>query len=154
MTYDLFMSIEGIAGESTDFRHPEWIELLLLEHEIQPASVAEGSPDRPLGEYEVLKLLDRSSPKLYEACCSKRLIPQITIELCRAGDDRQRLLEIRLEDAVVSSVKFVANASGEDARPTEYVRFRFDRIRWTYTQQANDGSVVGSLSSEWDQGLD
>lgn len=160
LSYDLFMSIEGIVGESTDIRHQEWIELLLLEHEIQQAktpdsgSASEGGPDHPLGDYEVLKLLDRSSTKLYEACCSKRLIPQIIIEVCRAGGDGLRLLEIRLEDAVVSSVKFVANVSGENARPAEYVRFRFGRIRWTYTQQANDGSVVGSLSSEWDQGLD
>src|ERR1700704_2368544 len=104
--FDLFMCIDGIAGESQDARHRDWIELRFLLHRIQgppstdSVAAVEGKPERPLGEYKVEKWIDRSSPKLYEACCSGRLIPEITIEICRAGADQVRFLEIKLEEVV------------------------------------------------------
>ena len=39
MAFDTFVKIEGIAGESTDDKHKDWIELLSFSHGMsQPVS--------------------------------------------------------------------------------------------------------------------
>jgi type VI secretion system secreted protein Hcp len=156
MAFDTFVKIEGIAGESTDDKHKDWIELLSFSHGMsQPvsgsASTAGGaSAERvDIQDFVITKILDKASPKLYEHCCSGKHVPSVVVEMCRAGGDKMKYMEIKMEDVLISSAS-PSGASGGDF-PSESISFNFGKIKWTYTQQKRaDGGGGGNVTGGWD----
>jgi type VI secretion system secreted protein Hcp len=161
MAFDAFMKLDGIPGESTDDKHKDWIEIASFGHEMkQPASAtasnAGGATAQRVNhaDFRVTKLLDRASPKLYEACCTGKHLKDVTIEVCRAGGDKVKYMEIKLEQVIVSGVRTASHTAGTSADedfPTEEIAFNYGKIKWTYTQQKrSDGSGGGNVSAGWD----
>jgi type VI secretion system secreted protein Hcp len=153
---DAFLKVDGIPGESTDDAHKEWIEVLSFNHGIHQPTVATASSAGGAAsercehqDFSIVKQIDKASPKLYEACCSGKHIKEILIELCRAGGDKLKYMEIKLEEVVVSNVS-PGGAKDSDV-PTEAVSFNYGKIKWTYTQQKRaDGSGGGNVPGGWD----
>ncbi|MDR2092592.1 MAG: type VI secretion system tube protein Hcp [Azoarcus sp.] len=154
MAFDAFLKIDGIPGESTDAGHQDWIEVLAYTHKIeQPASATVSSSGGATSErvnhgtFNIVHALDKATPKLAEACCTGRHIKDVTIELCRAGGDKVKYAEIRLEQVIVSAVEY----SGGGDFPTETVSFSYGKIRWDYIQQRRaDGTGAGHIAAGWD----
>jgi type VI secretion system secreted protein Hcp len=143
MAFDAFLKIDGIPGESTDDKHKDWIEITHFNHSIaQEASSTASSAGGAT-------LLDKASPKIYEACCTGKHIKDVTVELCRAGGDKQKYLEIKLEQVIISSV--ASSGTTGDGFPNESVSFSYGKIKWTYVQQKrSDGTGGGNVSAGWD----
>ncbi len=158
MAFDAFLKIDGIPGESLDDKHKDWVEILSFNHGIeQPASatassVGGGSTERVTHEdFSITKHLDKASPKLYELCSNGKHISKVTVELCRAGGDKQKYLEVDLEQVIISHVSPSGNSASEDGFPTETVSFNYGKIKWTYTQQKRtDGTGGGNVTGGWD----
>jgi len=156
MAFDSFLKIDGIPGESTDHKHKDWVEILSFNHALnQPASATAssaggGSAERcNHADFSISKLVDRASPKLYEYCCTGKHIKDVTLELCRAGGDKMRYLEVKMEEVIISSVSPTGSSGGEF--PSEAVSFNYGKIKWVYTQQKRaDGSGGGNVSGGWD----
>lgn len=156
MAFDAFLKIDGIPGESSDAKHAEWIEITNFSHSMdQPASATASSAGGATAErvnhstFNFAHLLDKASPKLYEACCTGKHIKEVTLELCRSGGDKVKYMEIRLEQVLISSVA-PSGSSGSDF-PSESVRLSYGKIKWTYTQQKRaDGAGGGNVSAGWD----
>ena len=156
--FDVFLKIDGIPGECTDDKHKDWIEVLSFEHIItQPKSATKSSAGGAStercehGDFIIEKHLDKASPKIYEACSSGKHLKDVTIELCRAGGDKLKYMEIKLEEVLITAVVPSAKAKGEDNLPTEKVHFDYGKIKWTYTQQKRaDGSGGGNVTGGWD----
>ncbi|XZG71813.1 Hcp family type VI secretion system effector [Chitinibacteraceae bacterium HSL-7] len=157
MAFDAFLKIDGIPGESTDDKHKDWIEILSFAHKIeQPASATASSVGGATAErvnhstFDIVHLLDKASPKIYEACCTGKHIKEVVIELCRSGGDKLKYMEIKLEQVLVSKVE-PSGASSADGFPGEAVSFSYGKIKWTYTQQKRaDGAGGGNVSAGWD----
>jgi len=158
MAFDTFMKVDGIPGESTDDKHKDWIEILSFNQGVtQPASATASSVGGATAErcnhsdFVVVKNLDKSSPKLFEACCSGKHLKEVTIEMCRAGGDKVKYMEIKMEEVLVSGFHPNGASQGEGPFPTETVSFNFGRIKHTYTQQKRaDGSGGGNVTGGWD----
>jgi type VI secretion system secreted protein Hcp len=158
MAFDAFLKIDGIPGESTDDKHKDWIEILSYGHGMtQPssatASSAGGAPTERVNvhDYSVSKHICKASPKLYEYCCSGKAIANVTVEVCRAGGDKLKYLEVKMEQVIISGVHPGGAAKAEDTFPTETVTFNFGKIKWTYTQQKRpDGAGGGNVTGGWD----
>jgi type VI secretion system secreted protein Hcp len=91
------------------------------------------------------------SPKLYEYCSSGKHVKEVLIELCRAGGDKVKYMEVKLEEVIISSIAPSGAAKGTDNFPMEEVRFDYGKIKWTYTQQKRpDGSGGGNVTAGWD----
>lgn len=156
MAFDAFLKIDGIPGESSDAKHSEWIEITSFSHNMdQPASATASSAGGATAErvnhgtFNFSHLLDKASPKLYEACCTGKHIKEVTLELCRSGGDKVKYMEIKLEQVLVSSVA-PTGSSAQDF-PSEQVKLSYGKIKWTYTQQKRaDGAGGGNVSSGWD----
>jgi len=155
MAFDAYMKIDGIPGESTDDKHKDWIEIAALNHGVrQRASASASSAGGGTSErsdhrdVSVTLLCDKATPKLFEASCTGKHLKDITIELCRAGGDKQKYLEIKLEQAIVSSV----DLTGQKGRfPQIQVTFNYGKIKWTYShQRRSDGSSAGNIAAGWD----
>jgi type VI secretion system secreted protein Hcp len=158
MAFDAFLKIDGIPGESTDDKHKDWIEILSYGLDIeQPSSATDssaggGTTERvDLDDFEVAKHLDKASAKIYEFCCTGKHVKDVTLELCRAGGDKLKYLEVKMENVVISSAKANGQSEASDGFPTERVRFNFAKIKWTYTQQKRaDGTGGGNVAGGWD----
>jgi len=158
MAFDSFIKIDGIPGESSDDKHKEWIELISYDHHIeQPASSTASSVGGATaervnhGSFNFVHQLDKATPKLLEACCTGKHIKEVTIEFCRAGGDKVKYMEIKLEQVLISAVTDNGSSTGESGFPAEKVSLSYGKIKWTYTQQKRqDGSAGGNVSAGWD----
>jgi type VI secretion system secreted protein Hcp len=154
MASDTFLKVDGIPGESKDDKHKNWIEIMTFEHEVnQPvsrttSSAGGGTAERANFEPVIItKETDCSSPKLYEASFTGKHIKEIIIEACRAGGDKMKYLEIRMEQVIVSNFK-QASSGGI---PCEVVEFSPGKISMNYIQQKReDGTPAGSVAAGWD----
>src|SRR5205814_4672634 len=142
MAFDAFLKIDGIPGESTDDKHKDWIEILSYDFAMeQPSSSTDssaggGNTERvDIEDLGIVKHLDKASAKIYEFCCTGKHIKDVTLELCRAGGDKLKYLEVKMENVVVSEARSGGKSQGTDGFPTESVKFNFAKVKWTYTQQ-------------------
>lgn len=158
MAFDTFLKIDGVPGESTDDKHKDWIEVLSFNHGMsQPVSATASSTGGATAErtehqdFSIVKHLDKASPKLYELCSSGKHIAKVNIEMCRAGGDKLKYMEVNMEQVIISNVAPGGSTKGPDSFPTESVSFNYGKIKWTYTQQKRaDGSGGGNVTGGWD----
>jgi len=158
MAFDCFLKIDGVPGESTDDKHKDWIELLSYSHGVsQTSSGAASSGGARSAErcdhqdFSVVKALDKASPKLALFCCDGTHVKEVAVELCRATGDKQRYMEYKMEDVIVSSVRPGGSAQGGEALPLEEVSFNYGKIEWTYTETDHKtGQPKGDVAANWD----
>lgn len=157
MAADIYLSLDGIPGESLEDKHKDWIEVLSYGHSMtQPTSSTRSSAGGATtgraehGDIVITKHIDKASPKLYEALSKGTHIPKATIEFLRAGGDKVKYLEIKLEEILISNVTS-GGGSGADNFPTEQVSLNYGKIEWVYTQQKRkDGSGGGNVTAKHD----
>lgn len=154
MTFDAFLRVDGIPGETKDVKYKDWIEVTTYGLGVQqPASATASSVGGASSEranfepITVTKLVDKSSPKLFEASFTGKHIKEVIIEICRAGTDKQKYLTIKMEQVLISSFR---QGGGGDF-PTEHVSFSPGKIVMTYSQQnRSDGAPGGNVAAGWD----
>lgn len=154
MAFDCFMKVKDIDGESTDDKHKKWIELHSFsfgctQYVGSSASTAGGRASErvDVSAVSVVKDLDKSSPKLFLKCCKGDHISEITIELCRSTGAKQKYMEYKLEDVLVTSY----NPSGGGGVPTESLTLDAGKITLTYTAtNAETGKAEGNVTANWD----
>lgn len=157
MAFDAFLKIEGIPGESTDDKHKDWIEVLSYSFSVtqRPSGSAStgggASAERAsFSDFNIVKALDKASPKLFEACATGRHIPTITLELCRAGGDKVKYMEYKLSNVIISMNRPGGTSHANEALPIEEISFNYGKIELAYTQQSRaDGSGGGQVAAGW-----
>jgi type VI secretion system secreted protein Hcp len=154
MAVDAFLKIDKVQGESTDSNHQGWIEILSYHHGItQPASSTASSTGGAsaervnFGDFSITKLVDMASPKIFEAGCTGRHIPEVIVEVCRAGGDKQKYLVIKMQQVLITSY---VHDGGSDF-PVEGVSFNPGKFTMEYIRQSRvDGTPGGSVMAGWD----
>jgi type VI secretion system secreted protein Hcp len=154
MAGDCFLKIDGIPGESTDEKHKEWIEVMSYSHGV--SQMAGG--DRSTGgaatsgrcshqDFSIVKALDKASPTLDLFCCQGKHIPNVVVELCRATGNKEKYMEYKMTDVIVSSVSVGGGGGG---LPTESVTFNYGKITWNYIQTDHKtGAAKGNVEKFW-----
>ena len=156
MAFNAFVNFGDIKGESTDKDHKDWVSILSYDHAVsQPASVTQKSAGGRTAEsvdhseFSIVKLVDAASPKLHEAACKGTHIPEVTIELWRAGGDPLKYLEVKLKEVLISGVSTAGDPLGAHGFPKETVKMVYGSIEWTYTKQNPDGTAGGNVAAKW-----
>jgi type VI secretion system secreted protein Hcp len=155
MAFDGFIKIKGIDGESTDTKHQGWIEISDCNMEIlqtvsaTASSSGGASAERAdFSDFCFTKLLDKASPQLAQACAKGTHFDTVAVELCRAGSEKIKFMEIKMSDVLISHIAM--NAGGDF--PSETIRLNYGKILWTYTQQNRQGgSTMGNVAAGWDR---
>lgn len=155
MASDNFLFIDGIEGESTDDKHKNWIEVSSFSYGVsQMASAADRSVTGAAAGHRadfhdltIEKIVDKSSPKIFLSCAKGEPIKEVTLELCRAGGDKHKYLEFKMNDVVITSVSV---GGGSDLEPSESVTFNFGKIQVTYIPIGRDGKPAGKIPVGWD----
>ncbi len=157
MAFNAFVNFGDIKGESTDKDHKDWVMILSYDHGVsQPASVTQKTAGGRSAEavdhkeFNIVKLVDAATPKLLEAACKGTHIPEVTIELWRAGGDKPvKYMETKLKEVLISGVTQNADSTGPAQFPTETVSMTYGAIEWTYTKQKPDGTAAGNVAAKW-----
>jgi len=157
MAFNGFVNFGDIKGESTDKEHKDWVMILQYDHAItQPASVSQKTAGGRAAEeadhspFSIVKLLDAATPKLYEAACKGTHIPEVVIELWRAGGDKPvKYMEFKLKEVLISGVLQNGNSKGDAQFPTETIQMTYGAIEWTYTKQDEKGAAKGNVAAKW-----
>jgi type VI secretion system Hcp family effector len=154
MAGDCFLNIEGIPGESTDDKHKDWIEVMSYSSGV--SQMAGG--DRSTGgaatqgrcdhqDISIVKTLDKASPTLNLFCCQGKHIPKVVIELCRATGNKEKYMEYKMEDVIISSVSVGGGGGG---LPTESMTFNYGKLTWNYIQTDHKtGEAKGNVEKYW-----
>jgi len=154
MAFDAFLKIDDIPGESKDSKHADWIEIIDFVHSVsQPVSSTASSAGGAATEranfstINISKLVDMASPKLYEACFTGKHIKEVIIEVFRAGGEKEKYLEIKMEQVLIA---YFEQGGGENF-PVERVSFAPGKINMIYSRQKReDGTGGGSVATGWD----
>lgn len=156
MPFDAFLKVDGIPGESTDSKHKDQIEVLSFSFGANQAGGAQISRTgghsgarADVQDFQIVKVLDKSSPNLFLYCASGKHIPSVVLELCAAAGDKHTYMKYTLTDALVSSFSPGGSHNGEGERPLEQVSFRFSKIEIEYTPYDNKGKAQAALKSGW-----
>jgi type VI secretion system secreted protein Hcp len=155
MSYDVFVKIDGIEGESSDAKHVGWIEVTSygmahFQNISSTASSAGGaSAERAdFSEFTFLKFIDKASPLLAIACANGTHIDNVIVELCRAGGEKIKFMEYKLTNCIISSIK--AESKGKRFFPKEHININFGKIELSYTlQKRHGGWAAGHIAGGW-----
>jgi type VI secretion system secreted protein Hcp len=152
MATHAYLQADPIKGESTDDKHKDWIEVLSFGIGVsQPSSGPSGTGGRgasraDFSPFTITKLVDLSSPDLFQYCALGKHIAKLKLEVCQETGDKIPFVEVELENVMVSGV---SNSGGGSDRPYETVSFVYDKIKWKNTAINNDGSKGSELEKTW-----
>lgn len=154
MAFEAFVNIDGIDGESTDDLHPDWIEVITyetnLDQKISTTASSSGGATAERANFKPFifsKLLDRTTPKLSLACAQGTHIDTIIMELCRAGGDKLKYMAYKLTNCIISRI---ITGGGPGEFPADIVFVDFGKIEWRYTlQKRAGGGAAGQIAAGW-----
>jgi type VI secretion system secreted protein Hcp len=156
MAIDVYLSIDGIKGESSDAGHTGWIECTSAQWGVkQPKSATASTAGGHSAErcehksIAITKLADLSSPILMQTCSAGRTIPKARLEFMRADGDGKpvKYYEVELENVLIGSVD---QSVHQGVGLQDSVTIKFGKVRWKYTQQKISGGAGGNTAGGWD----
>lgn len=128
--FEAYLRIAGIPGRiKIDARSTNWSQVRGMPPPRaflsgRDAGASRGAERAEHGDFNVVKDLDKASPKLDLMCTRGTHIKEATLEICRAGGDKA-FLRITMSDVVVTSFR----PAGSGGR-MERVRLKYAKIKW------------------------
>jgi len=150
-----FLKIDGVKGESTDDKHKDEIDVISWSFGETNSGTAHtggggGAGKAKMKDFTFTMRTNKASPTLFLTGASGYHFKEARLEVCRSGGDKQRFLEIKLSDVIVSSFVSMGSSVGTDAYPMEEIMLNFGKIEITYTQMDAKGQPSGSIKAGWD----
>lgn len=143
MASDIFLSVDGIPGESTDDQFKGKIEISTYQEHVKMTTTkastggSDASGRADVGVLVVHKGLDSSSPLLRGALCKATEIANVVLTLRRTVKEKPTpYMEYKLKQAKVVDLQLTGIGAG--SIPNEQVTFRFDEIEYVYTKTGAD----------------
>jgi type VI secretion system secreted protein Hcp len=150
------LRLSGIPGEAQDPRHMNEIEVRSWGWGLSTATGAgtgsghSGSAKPRFQELSLVKWVDKSSPKLAEACATAKHLQEAVLSVCRTGGAKFvfDFLVVKLSDVKVSRFEEVTNEA--DPIPAESISLDYSKIDYSYLAQKSDGSLDAPVTWSWD----
>jgi type VI secretion system Hcp family effector len=142
---DIFLLLDGVAGEVTQKGHEKWIKLDSYSVGFDsggvrrtPGGASAGKP--ACSVLEATKAFDSSSPLLMTAVMTGKQFQKAEIHFLRTGTDggADVFLKYDLQDVILSSL---GDSGGSDGAPTESLSLNFGKAIVTYYGQNEKGGV-------------
>jgi len=145
MAKDAYIKFDGIEGECRDKQHEGWCEFNSSGLQLHSGAAESKDDPRPhFEEVEVEKEVDLASHRLYHCCADQeRVIPKVTIELCRASGKKVPFLKLVFEEVYITDCELSLDA--DDSLPTETITFKFHKVHINYQPVSKQsGEATGS----------
>jgi type VI secretion system secreted protein Hcp len=149
---DYFLQITGIAGESKEAKHKDWIDVLSWSFgESNPVSPATGSGAGAgkvqVQDFNFMAATSKASPKLFLACATGQHMKEAKLSAVKAGAMQQEYLSWTFADVLVTS--YQTSGSGGDIS-MDSVSLAFSKVKVEYKAQKADGSLDAPIVAGWD----
>lgn len=154
MSYDIFLKIDGIDGESMDDKHKNEIEVLSWRWNIHQESTMHAGSGLGSGKVSVTNLsfehyIDRASPNLFKYCSSGKHIPQAILVMRKAGGNPLEYLKYTFTDLIIAMVSPSGSQGGEIAS-RESIELSFSTVKQEYVVQNQQGGSGGTITAGYD----
>jgi type VI secretion system secreted protein Hcp len=151
-TFDYFLRIDGIPGESADSKHKGEIDVLSWswgETQLGPPPVGSGggAGKVQMQPLQVTANMSKASPMLMLACASGQHVKSAVLTGRRSGKGQLEFLTFSLSDVLVSEYQTGGSEAGP---PVDAVSLNFSKIMVEYKEVKADGSLGGSTKAGWD----
>lgn len=150
MAVDIFLKLDGIAGEARDKDHAGEIDVIAWSWGVS-SRMGRGSPVKApdVEALQVTKFLDRSSSPLVNAVLMNQVIKTATL-ICRKAGGAKALeyLMITMTDVRVIAVK--PSGVSADDRFTETTVLDFSKVVYSYREQEQSGIGKGWIETQYD----
>lgn len=154
MAVDMFLEIKEVPGESSKKGHEQQIDIVSFSFgAVQSGSFARGGSGGGAGKAEfqdisIVKEVDKSSPKLFQACAAGTHFGKATIHVRKAGDKPLEYYKIELTDLIVSSLQNSGSAGGDAIM--ESMTLNCAKIIFTYVEQDAKGGAGKTVNGGYD----
>jgi len=142
----LYVTFDGIPGESTDKEHAGWsIALSFTQALTVPDNSGPASAGRAIvKDFVVTKALDKASPKLAQCASQGTHLKAARIHVTRSmAGGNKTFYAYDLMDVLVTSYR-LSGTTG--SFPVEELSLSFNEIRATYTEFDNTGAPKGTTT--------
>jgi type VI secretion system secreted protein Hcp len=152
MATDVFLKIDGIAGESTDSKHKGEIEVLSYSWgastsaTLSSGGTGGGHGKVAMQDLSISTMYSKASPALMMACATGKHLTGATLVARKAGGTAQDYLTYKLTECLVSS--YQTGASSE--MPMDSFSLNFGKIEVNYQAQSEKGPVGDPVKVGWD----
>jgi type VI secretion system secreted protein Hcp len=151
-TFQAFLRIDGIQGDSTDPQHPNEIELKTFgwggSNAIEKTSTAFGvSGQAVVQPFTFTMLVNRASPKLFRALATGEHIKDAVLTVRNSAGHEYLIL--RFDYIVVASYKTAADTS-QDILPIDEVAISFAVIEMSFIPLMMGGTSGAPIKVRWD----
>lgn len=152
MAADYFLQITGIAGESTDAKHKNWIDVESWTWgETHPGALAAGggagAGKVQMQDFHFTTRVSKASPALFLACANGQHMKEAKLAAVKAGSMQQEFLTWTFSDVLVSGYH---TGGSEGELVTDQVSLTFSKIKVEYRAQKADGSLDTAIVAGWD----
>jgi len=149
MGTDIFVTFDGMPGESKDKEHAGWCDALSFEQGLTSSAGAHvssggGAGTADLQDVVVTKLLDKASPKLAQAGYQGLFVKNVKIHITRMlSGGAKTYYTCELTNATISSYHLDAEA---DRAPVEKITLTYSTMNATYTELDAAGAAKSTTT--------
>ena len=152
MSFDMFLKLDAINGESVDNTHKNEVDVLSWAWGLTQSGSAHvaggaGSGKVNVHDVTVTKYVDSASPVLVKFCCNGAPIKSAVLTIRKAGGKPLEYYKLTLTNVLVSSIT-PGGAGGQD-RLTETISLNFGQFKLEYVPQKADGSGGPVIAASW-----
>jgi type VI secretion system secreted protein Hcp len=155
MAVEIFLTMDGIKGESEKKGAEGWIEIFSFSNGASnPSSVAfgtgSGAGKVDISSLSLQKQLDKASPELFKSCCMGTHFKKgaMIVREATGGDTTQVYYQYDLTEVFVDSISWGGAAGG--GKPSESVSLSAKSWTITYWPQDSTGKLGDKIPFGWD----
>ena len=157
MAFDTFLDLAGVEGECQAKGFEKKIEIYSFSWGASnPTTISSGSKGLGAGKvsissFNLMKKTEKSSAKLFQACCDGTHFPTATVTMRKAGGQagQQIFLKYSFTGCMVESIQWSGSTGGDDS-PTESLSLAFSKVKIEYYMQDAKGAMAVAGQAQWD----
>jgi len=152
MAVNMFLKLDGVAGEATEKGHKDEIEILSFSWGVShPAAIAHTDRRRAgraqLTDISFMIRNGKASPTLMLACASGRHLKEGLFVIEKAGEQPFQFYKLSISDVLVTSYQV---SGSEEEVPTESFSLNFRKLELTETVQNDKGGIAQTVEAGFD----
>lgn len=149
----ILAKINGIDGASQVSGHEKWIDVLSVSNNVSRFIQRSGrAGDREtsqteVGDFNTVFGTDASLPHLWALALGGDTVDEILFDFIAGGNEPKTYLQIKLKDAMVSSLSFGADGTN---LPTLHIAWNMATLSWNYTGLDQRNQAQAAIRGEYD----
>jgi type VI secretion system secreted protein Hcp len=131
MASDYLLELDGIKGESKDDFHRGTLQIESFSWGVSNSATGAGIGHK---QFEFTKKVDKSSPLLFQSCCTGKHIPKAVLYGRKSTAEPSAYYTVTLTDVLISS--YLGDAEGGDI-PSDSFSLNYAKIKFDYTYRSS-----------------